>query len=62
MFIIIIIIKLELLVEVRRARVNRGGFRLVIILVRLGATRKHGFTVQPTCLVLRVCAPSKYIR
>ena len=42
--------KSELLVEVRRARVNRGGFRLVI-LVRLGATRKHGFIVQPACLV-----------
>ena len=53
--------KSELLVEVRRARVNRGGFRLVI-LVRLGATRKHGFIVQPACLVLRVCAPSKYRR
>ena len=29
------------LVEVKRARVNRDGFRLVI-LVRLGAPRKHG--------------------
>ena len=42
--------KSELLVEVRRARVNRGGFRLVV-LVRLETTRKHGFIVQPACLV-----------
>jgi hypothetical protein len=42
--------KSELLVEVRRARVNRSGFRLVI-LVRLETTRKHGFIVQPACLV-----------
>ena len=43
--------KSELLVEVRRARVNRDGFRLVILEVRLETTRKHGFIVQPACLV-----------
>ena len=48
--------KSELLVEVRRARVNRGGFRLVT-LVRLGATRKHGFIVQPACLVYEFVRP-----
>ena len=38
------------IVEVKRARVNRGGVRLVI-LVRLGAPRKHGVVVQPACLI-----------
>ena len=41
--------KSELLVEVRRARVNRGGFRLVI-LVRLGATRKAARVYSAACL------------
>ncbi len=46
------------LVEVKRARVKRGGFRLVI-LVRLGAPRKHGvFLVQPACLVYEFVRPS----
>ena len=45
------------LVEVKRARVNRGGFRLVI-LVRLGAHRKHGVLVQPAaCLVYEFVRP-----
>ena len=44
------------LVEVRRARVNRGGFRLVI-LVRLGAPRKHGVLVQPACLAYEFVRP-----
>jgi hypothetical protein len=45
------------LVEVKRARVDRGGFRLVI-LVRLEAPRKHGVLVQPACLVYEFVRPS----
>ena len=43
-------------VQVRRARVNRGGFRLVK-LVRLETARKHGFIVQPACLVYEFVRP-----